>query len=62
MKIFEKVNVDAKTLLGVAGVVVAIANAVISNKQETLKKQELISESAEAAAKIVKDTLSNNED
>ena len=57
MKIFEKI--DAKTLLGVAGVAVSIVSAIVSNKQDALKKQELINESAEAAAKMVEDKLSN---
>ena len=42
MKIFNKI--DAKTVWGIAGVVVAIANLVISNKnqkigQDTMRKE-----------------------
>lgn len=46
MKIFNKIfnKIDAKTVWGIAGVVVAIANLVISNKnqkigQDTMRKE-----------------------
>lgn len=59
MNIFEKVN--AKVWLGAAGAIVSVVGAVISNKQDLIKKQELTKDAAEAAAKIVMDKLSNNE-
>lgn len=59
MNIFEKVN--AKVWLGAAGAIISVVGAVINNKQDLIKKQELTNEAAEAAAKIVMDKLSNNE-
>lgn len=52
-KIFEKV--DAKMVLGIVSTLVTVASVIVGNKQKDFERQE----TAEQAAKIVMDKMSN---
>lgn len=58
--IFKKV--DLSTVLMAAGAIVAVADALISNKKNALERDRMKKEAAEDAAKIVMDRMSSNED
>ena len=62
MKLFGKINVDAKTVWGIVGVGASLIGLIAGQKNDEYKQQTLTNEAAEKAAEMVLEKLTSNED